>query len=67
VNYLSERPTDIVHSVLTPVDETDIWRDYDAKKAWAALERLAGSWSSIDTEKLAADVRRWRKEGSRPL
>ena len=46
--------------------EDDIWRDYDHKRAIAALKRLAGLWSDVDGEKLADDFRRWRKEGSRP-
>lgn len=44
----------------------NIWKDYDAKRASASLERIAGSWSDIDTDKWIADIRRWRKEGSRP-
>lgn len=46
--------------------EDDIWRDYDHKKTLAAIKRMAGKWSDMDTEKLADDIGRWRKEGSRP-
>jgi hypothetical protein len=65
-NHLTKRTAIAIDSYLTPVDEKDIWRNYDPKEAWHSLERLAGKWSSIDTGKLAGDVRRWRKEGSRP-
>lgn len=54
-------------SVIKLAPEGDIWRNYDHEKAFAALKRMAGLWTDMDTEKLAEDVRRWRKEGrSRP-
>lgn len=46
-------------------DENDIWRDYDPVMAGKALERLAGVWSHLDTEKMIRDIRRARTEGSR--
>jgi hypothetical protein len=64
-SYLTKHHPAPTTSVLSPVDERDIWRGYDAGKAWSAIERLAGSWSGIDTDRLAKDVRRWRTEGSR--
>lgn len=50
---------------MTPVDEKDIWHNYSPKEAWRALGSLAGSWASTDTDKLAEDIRLWRRTGSR--
>jgi hypothetical protein len=47
-------------------DENDIWRGYDPGKAAAALKRLAGAWSHLDTDKMSKDIVRWRQEGTRP-
>ena len=35
-------------------------------EAWAGVDRAAGTWDDVDTEKLKADIYRWREEGSRP-
>lgn len=45
----------------------DIWAGYDPERVRAAIDVTAGSWADVDTEKLIADLRRWREEGSRPL
>lgn len=59
------KPTTKTLHPLKLAPEDDIWRDYDHKKALAALKRLAGIWADMDSEKLADDFRRWRKDGSR--
>lgn len=58
--------TTITKTSLKMATPEDIWKDYNPEKALAALKRMAGSWSEINTDKLTADIRRWRKDGSRP-
>lgn len=42
------------------------WTGYDAEAVRQAVAETAGSWADIDTDKLIADIYRWREEGSRP-
>ncbi len=46
-------------------DPNDIWRGYDHEKTIAALKRMAGLWADGEGPS-ADDIRRWRREGSRP-
>ncbi|MGH2585782.1 MAG: hypothetical protein ACRDJE_12785 [Dehalococcoidia bacterium] len=51
---------------LTREPDEDIWEGYDPEAVRKALAETAGSWADLDTDKLIADIYRWREEGSRP-
>ena len=57
---------DPVEPGAAPPDKRDIWADYDPEAVRAAMRSAAGSWKDVDTEKLIADIYRWRDEGTRP-
>jgi hypothetical protein len=57
---------------LVPLNEKrrsveDLLRNYDPQKVEVALRKTAGSWADMDTDKLIADIYRWRDEGLRPI
>lgn len=39
---------------------------HDRERLVAGMRAAAGSWKDVDTDKLIADIYRWREEGSRP-
>lgn len=41
------------------------WSGYDPQRAIDGMRAAAGSWRDLDTERMKADLRRWREEGSR--
>lgn len=45
----------------------DPWANYDPDRAIAGMLEAAGKWKDVNGEKLKADIRRWRAEGSRPF
>ena len=47
-------------------EDEDLWADYDPEKVQAILDETIGSWADLDADALIEDVRRWRREGSRP-
>ncbi len=47
-------------------DGDDIWTDYDPDKVVAVLDKLAGSLSDEDADKLIAAIYEAREGGSRP-
>jgi hypothetical protein len=49
------------------LSDDELWADYDPEHAAEALRATAGSWKVVDGERLKADIRRWRGQGSRPV
>ena len=47
-------------------EKEDFWAGYDPEEVRKAIDATAGSWADLDTDKLIADIYRWREEGSRP-
>jgi hypothetical protein len=56
---------EIERSPIRVAPETDIWRGYNAEKATRGLSELAGAWADAEGKKLAAEMRKWRRLGSR--
>jgi hypothetical protein len=46
-------------------DRNDAWKDYDHEATLKALDGMAGLWAHGGFPS-GADIRRWRREGSRP-
>ena len=57
---------DKVVAVLSPVVKTEKEAPTPSKAAWQKSLAAVGSWSDLDSDKIIADIYRWRKEGSRP-
>lgn len=46
--------------------EEDPWADFDSVRFLEGIDAAAGGWKHLDAERMKADIRRWRDEGSRP-
>lgn len=45
----------------------DLWTKYDARKVRSIIEKVAGSWGDLDTDKMIAELYSSREKGTRPL
>lgn len=48
------------------LSESELWADFDQARFIEGIDAAAGSWQDIDAERMKAEIRRWRDEGSRP-
>jgi hypothetical protein len=46
--------------------DAELWADFDEARFLEGIDAAAGSWRHLDTERMKADIRRWRDKGSRP-
>jgi hypothetical protein len=45
--------------------EAELWADFDQARFLEGIDAAAGGWRHLDTERMKAEIRRWRDEGSR--
>ena len=47
--------------------DEELWADFDPARFLEGIDAAAGGWRHLDTERMKADIRRWREEGCRPM